>query len=112
MDQELKNMIEKTGSFQEYLINSLTDPQEAEAYLNVALEEYQEDGDSEMFLLALKNVAQAQGGMSKLAGKTKLNRQHLYHALSAKGNPSLATLTEIIHKLGFQLSIQRAKIAA
>jgi probable addiction module antidote protein len=112
MNKKVKDIIEKTGSFDELLIDSLSNTKKAEAYLKVALEEYQQDGDAEIFLLALKNVALAQGGVGKLAGKTALNRQHLYHALSAKGNPSLNTLTEIIQTLGFQLSIQRAKIAA
>lgn len=112
MNKKVKDIIEKTGSFEELLIDSLSNPKKAEAYLKVALEEYQQDGDAEIFLLALKNVALSQGGVGKLAGKTTLNRQHLYHALSAKGNPSLNTLTEIIQTLGFQLSIQRTKIAA
>ena len=48
----------KSKAYQEYLIESLRDPREAEAYLNAALEEE----DQELFLLALKNVSEAQGG--------------------------------------------------
>lgn len=103
----MKNLIAKnTIDYQEYLIESLKDPEEAAAYMKVALEEYEQDGDSEVFLLALRNVAEAQGGLSMLAEKTRLNRQNLYRALSGKGNPTFQTLDRIIHALGFRLSIE------
>ena len=56
-------------------------------------------------MLALRNVVEAQGGVSHLADKTKLNRQNLYKVLSSNGNPRLATLGKVIHALGFRLSI-------
>lgn len=49
-------------------IESLKDPCEASAYLNAAIEE----GDRPVFLLALRNVAEVNGGMSALAAKTRL----------------------------------------
>lgn len=48
----------KSKSYQAELIESLRDPREAAEYLNAALEEV----DPELFLLALRNVAEAQGG--------------------------------------------------
>ncbi len=59
------------------LIDALKDDNEAEAYLQVALEEYDEDGDYEAFMLALKHLTEAQGGINALAKKTHLNRQNL-----------------------------------
>jgi len=51
-------MIKKiTTTYQEDLIEALKDPREAAAYLNAAMEE----GDRELFLLALRNVAEAHG---------------------------------------------------
>ena len=44
--------------YQQVLIEALKNPEEAAAYLNAALEE----GDRETFLLALRNVAEANGG--------------------------------------------------
>jgi len=61
---------------------------------------------TQAFLLALKDVAEAQGGLSKLAERTNLNRPNLYRALSAKGNPKLETISTILHGLGFRLSIE------
>jgi len=95
--------------FRDYHIEKLRDPEEARVYLDVALEEYEKDGDTESFLLTLKDVAEAQGGIGRLAGRTKLNRQNLYKALSAKGNPRLQTVETILHGLGFRLSVKPIK---
>ncbi|MGE3978672.1 MAG: addiction module antidote protein, partial [Nitrospira sp.] len=75
--------MKKSKAYQPEIIESLRNPQEAEEYLNVALEE----DDPELFLLALRNVTEAQGGVARLAEKTKLNRESLYRMLSKQGNP-------------------------
>ena len=46
----------KSTEYQKDLIEALKDPCEAAAYLNAAIEE----GEREVFLLALRNVAEAQ----------------------------------------------------
>lgn len=91
--------------FRDYLKEKLNDKEEAIAYLNTALEEYEKDNDVEAFLLALRTVAETQGGIGELAKKTNLNRQHLYRSLSKHGNPKLNTLDTVLHGLGFRLSI-------
>jgi DNA-binding phage protein len=53
-------MMGKNKAYQTELIESLRDPSEAEEYLNAALEE----DDPELFLVALRNVAEAQGGVA------------------------------------------------
>ena len=84
------------------LIKALRDdPREAVEYLNVALEE----GDPEAFLLALRNVAEAQGGVAKLAEAANLNRESLYRMLSNRGNPEFRSLDALLHALGFRLAI-------
>jgi probable addiction module antidote protein len=85
-----------------YLIDSLKDPREAEGYLNAALE----DDDPSVFLLALRDVAEAHGGMSKIARTCKLNRENLYRMLSKRGNPSLQSLSKLLSSLGFRLVIE------
>ena len=95
----------KSKAYQEYLIESLRDPREAEAYLNAALEEE----DPELFLLALRNVAEARGGVAQLAEKTKLNRESLYKMLSERGNPELRSLNALLHALGFRLAVTAAR---
>ena len=97
-------------SFEKHHQEFLCDPKRARAYLEVALEEYEEDQNSEAFLLALRDVAEAQGGLGRLAEQTNLNRGHVYQALSKEGNPRLDTMEKILHSLGFRLSIEPLKI--
>src|SRR5258708_38006019 len=86
--------------YDDYLIESLKDRRRAEAYLKAALEET----DPRVFLLALRNVVQARG-VSKVAAKSKLNRESLYKMLSKRGNPSLQSLSALLSGLGFRLTI-------
>ena len=100
-----EHILKNTASYHDEFVESLKNPEEAFGYLQVAIEEYQEDGDSEALLVALRNVALAQGGIAKLAKKTHLNRQNLYNILSKKGNPRLDTFGTILKGLGFKLAI-------
>jgi DNA-binding phage protein len=52
----------KLKNYKEHILEKLQDPKEATAYLNAALQ----DGDTPIFLLALRDLVGAQGGMSKL----------------------------------------------
>lgn len=91
----------KSISYQDYLIDSLKDPVEAAGYLNAALE----GGDINVFLLALQNVVQAQGGVSALAEKTNKSRTSLYKTLSENGNPYLKSANELLGAMGMHLSV-------
>jgi probable addiction module antidote protein len=93
--------MKKNKPYQPELLESLRNPREAEEYLNVALEE----DDPELFLLALRNVTEAQGGVARLAEKTKLNRESLYKMLSERGNPEFKSLDVLLHALGFRLAV-------
>jgi probable addiction module antidote protein len=95
-----------TRTLRSYLSEKLEDPAEAAAYLTVALEEYESDGDREAFLLALRTVVDARGGVGALSSRTGLNRQHLYRALSGSGNPTWATMDAILSALGFRFTIE------
>ena len=103
-------ILKKTVSYHDELIESLRNPKEADLYLRIAMEEYQEDNDTEALLVALRNVTEARGGMGQLAKKTHLNRQNLYLVLSKKGNPTLDTFGLILRGLGYKLAIQPDKI--
>jgi probable addiction module antidote protein len=88
------------------VLEQLQNPDMAKAYLDVALEDYEQDGDLAFFLEALRNVVEARQGMTHLAEKTGLNRQNLYRALSPEGNPELRTIILVLHNLGYRLSVQ------
>jgi probable addiction module antidote protein len=92
--------------YQEQLIRELEDPNEAREYLNAALM----DEDPRIFLLALKNVLEAQGDdMTAIAKKTKLNRENLYRILSKKGNPKLTSIISLLKAIGLHLAVQPDK---
>jgi probable addiction module antidote protein len=92
----------KSKNYQNSLIESLKDPTEAAEYLNAALE----DGEPEVFLLALRDVVDSFGGMGKLAASTSLNRENLYRMLSTKGNPEFFSLSTVLDAVGFRLAVE------
>ena len=77
------------------------------AYLNGALE----DGDPAVLLEALRNVAQAKGGMSTLAKAAGVSRESLYRTLSRRGNPKIDTVMQLLRALGLKLAIERRSAA-
>ncbi len=81
-------------SFRDYHIEQLRDPEDAKVYLTVALDDYEKNGDSEAFLLAVRDVAEAQGGMSRLAERVGLTREGLYKGFFKNGNPHLKSMGE------------------
>jgi len=93
-------------TFEKKHIEKLADIEEARKYIATAIENYGCEGGDIAFLLALRDVAKAQGGIGKLAEKTGLNRQNLYKALSAKGNPKFLTIEQILSGLGFRLAVK------
>jgi len=95
-------MPKKIKTYQEDLIEALKDPREAAAYLTAAIEE----GDRAVFLLALRNIAEAQGGMSALAQKAHMNRENLYRMLSSKGNPEIKSLLQLLNSMNLKLTIE------
>ena len=96
----------KYRKFKDYHIEQLRDPDDAKIYLSVAIEDYEKDEDIDAFLLAVRDVAEAQGGISKLAERLSLTDEGLNKVLSENGNPQLNTIREILHELGFKFSIE------
>jgi probable addiction module antidote protein len=90
--------------FRDHLIDTLKDPKEAEAFLAVALEE----NDPATFLELLRTLAQANGGMTVIAKRTKLHRVALYKMLAKNANPSFRNILNIITALGFQVKMAKS----
>ena len=76
------------------------DPQFAADYLNDLLL----DGEPADLLVALRQIAQAQGGVLALAKETELNANQLYRTLSPQGNPELRSLFAALKALGLRLT--------
>ena len=94
----------ESTTYQKDLIEALKDHTEAAAYLNAAMEE----GDRAVFLLALRNVVEANGGMAAIAEKAHLSRESLYRMLSKRGNPEIKSLLGLLQAMGFKLSVEAA----
>ena len=92
-------------SYQKFLIQSLRDPKEAAAYLDAALE----GGNARAFLLALRNVLEAQGGISQAARRTKIHRVSLYKMLSKNGNPGFENILRLLDASGISLQLTHKK---
>ncbi|XGA78596.1 putative addiction module antidote protein [Halomonas sp. CH40] len=76
------------------------DPDMALNYLRTAFDELDEEGGESAFLLALRHVVEAKGGMGLVAERAQVSRESLYRALSPKGNPTLRTMTAVIKATG------------
>ena len=88
-------------NYENGLKEALKNPIEAAEYLNESLESGQQD----VFLMALKDVANARG-FTQIAQDTSLNRENLYRILSEKGNPQLSSLKNILDSLGLKLTVE------
>jgi probable addiction module antidote protein len=78
------------------------DPEFAAEYLNAVLE----DGDQEELLLALRRLAKAFGGLTRVAGSAELNAKSLYRTLSPHGNPELRSLRALLKAMGMRLAVR------
>ena len=94
-------------SYKAGLLKKLRDPEFAAEYLNQTLAE----NDPQAFLVALRDVVEAAGGVGTLARAVKLKRASLYKVLSTQGNPTVATLQEVLGPLGLRMSVGLAKAA-
>jgi probable addiction module antidote protein len=100
-------MNKASRSHDEAMIEMLKgDPEFANAYLAVALDEADQPGGQQALLAALRHVAEAQG-MSAVAERAGIARESLYRALGPKGNPTVKTLLAILSASGLHLSVTR-----
>jgi len=101
-------MPKRTVSYEAGLQERLKDPAYAVEYLRAALED-DEEGSDAVFLLALRDVAQA-NHMTNVADAAGLNRESLYRMLSRRGNPGLSSLKAVLGAVGLRLSIDVAPV--
>lgn len=78
------------------------------AYLQAALE----NGEARVITIALRDVADASGGIGELARKTGLSRETLYRTLSPRGNPRLDTLATLLRAFHLRLTVEPVDEAA
>ena len=56
--------------------------------------------------MSFQSVADAYGGIGKIAKNTSVNREHLYKMMSVEGNPRLDTLGAVLKEFGLRLSVK------
>ncbi len=90
-----------SDDFSDYLDDELNDLNNAVGYLNAALD----DGNQEVFLLCLRKVVRANGGIELTAKSADIGRAALYKMLSEDGNPRFNSLTALLNQLGLKMTL-------
>jgi probable addiction module antidote protein len=94
-------------SHEKAVVRELRDnPEFAVEYLRAALED---DDEPSVLLIALRRIAEARGGIAKVAKAAGIERESLYRALSARGNPRLSTLVAVTKAVGLKLTVETAQ---
>lgn len=78
-------------------------------YIQFAMEEYQVDEDTKVFLLALYTFVESQGGAAEVAKRSTIAPETLSKILSSEEAPHLDTFATILKALGCRLSIEPLK---
>ena len=73
-----------------------------EAYLEAAFE----DGDPDLIVAAIGDIARARG-MSEIAANAHVSREVMYKSFRKGGNPTLGTLSQVAGALGYKLTLRR-----
>src|SRR5437867_3663248 len=105
---EERNLVKRKASIShdEVIIRRLRkDPDFAAEYLKAALED---EDEPRVLLVALRHLAQAQG-IAKVAKAAGIERESLYRALSAHGNPRLSTLVAVTKAISLRLTVEAAQ---
>jgi probable addiction module antidote protein len=99
-------MARKKEKFSRYdVVDYLKSDEDIAAYLDACIDEA---GDDAAYIAAaLGDIARARG-MAQMAKDTGISREGLYKALSADGNPSLATVLKVVKALGLKLTTKVA----
>lgn len=71
-----------------------------DAYLEAAFE----DGDPDVIVAAIGDIARARG-MSEIAAKANVSREVMYKSFRTGGNPTLNTLSHVAKCLGYRLAV-------
>lgn len=99
--QDVKTPI--SDSWKEALIESLKDPQEAAAYLEVALEE---DPEPKLLLAVLEDIIKAFSADRSLSDETLKKSEILYRLLTISSCAEIYNFVELVNLLGFKILIQ------
>lgn len=78
-------------------------PDFATEYLKVAVDD---EDEPRVLLVALRQLVKGLGGIAKVAKVARVERESLYRALSANGNPRLSTLVAVTKAMGLKITVE------
>ena len=78
----------------------------ATEYLKAVIEDAEEP---QVLTIALRQIAEARGGIAKVAEAAGIKRESLYCALSPRGNPRLSTLFAATKAMGLTLTVESSR---
>ena len=93
-------MMERFRTWNEILMERLSDPEDVIGYLEVSLEEYLDDGDKAFFLKGIKNVIEAQGGILSVSEQASIDPSFLSDAVNNGSMPPFHILSSIFTSFG------------
>lgn len=100
-----KERLSKMQTFEEFEKDYYTaHPEELEEYKKAALEEYANDPSmsARELLSIIRHIVELEG-YSKFAKKNNIAREHLYRAISPRGNPTLSTMEKLAASCGLRV---------
>jgi len=92
----------RSQPYTDSLYKELQDPKEAALYLNECLK----DDDPGVFLVACRDVIEANGGMKWIAEEIERSRSSLYKSFSPSGNPGINTLVDAMYLMGLEFEVK------
>ena len=98
-------MMERFRTWNEILMERLSDPEDVIGYLEVSLEEYLDDGDKAFFLKGIKNVIAAQGGILSVSEQADIDPGFLSDAVNNGSMPPFHILSSIFTSFGGEAPI-------
>ena len=95
----------KSDIFEDYAKYLKNNPKKLESYKKHIIAEYNKHQDTSLFLHGLRIVAIAEGKISTLAKKAKVERTSVYRMLSKDANPSFHNIILFAHTLGIDFKL-------
>ncbi len=95
----------KTKSFNEYIINELKTDKDIKEWINIGFEEFIADNDLNAFVKALEYAVKAKDSISGISKKTGISRSNLYAIFRGEQQPQLSTTLKILKELGYTVKI-------
>lgn len=99
----------KSASYETGLLERLKDREYSAGYLSACLEI--QEGDAEgLFLLALRDVIMAHGGIKSITKNTHISQKSVCKILCGKGTHLLVAIFSILDALGLKLIVVTKKV--